>query len=59
MAFITPITRVLSRTVSIITLEIPMAPMIRDMAPMPARAYFSIFIISSIDSNLVAVCFTV
>ncbi|VVB68665.1 Uncharacterised protein [uncultured archaeon] len=38
-AFRTPISLILSFTVSIMTLAMPMPPTTKDMAPMPARAY--------------------
>ncbi len=58
MAFITPISWVLSFTVSVMTLYMPIAPTIRDMEPMPARAYLIMFSTSSTDSNLVVIAST-
>jgi len=38
-AFMTPISRILSFTVSIMTLAMPIPPTSSEMAPIPARAY--------------------
>ena len=51
MAFLKPISRVLSETVTNIIFMMPIPPTIREMAAMPVRAMVKTLMILLIDSN--------